>query len=293
MYRVLITGINGYIGQYLYLARPEQFAVEGTVRQIDPAFVDYINPQIKLYQLNLEQDISCQLDKIHIDILIHTAAMANLSACQKNPKQAERINVIATESIAKYCAQSNTRMIYLSTDIVFDGEHAPYSEDDVPRPINVYGSTKLQGEQAVQENVTDHAIIRIALAMGRGKFNRKNFVDWMVEKIRKGEEIPLFIDEYRTASAVKYLAQNIWKIALSNETGIFHQFGSSRLSRYEIGKLICEELNLGMDLIHPVRAADMKDYPRPLDVSLETIRTVDGKNLVLPGIDEVIIEVVQ
>jgi len=181
----------------------------------------------------------------------------------------------------------------LSTDIVFDGLRPPYSEDNIPNPINAYGLTKLYGEQAVQKNVKNHAIIRIALALGRGKFNGQNFVDWILDKIKKGETIPLFSDEYRTASAVRYLVQNIWTIALSNETGIFHQFGSSRLSRFEIGKLICNELNLGMDLIRPVQAAGLKDCPRPLDVSLTTNRTVGGKKLILPGIDKVIKDILE
>ncbi|MEJ2542733.1 MAG: SDR family oxidoreductase [Calditrichaceae bacterium] len=293
MHRVLITGINGYIGQYLYSTRPDTFKVEGSVRKIDPVFISYTDPQIKLHPLNFEQDIYSQFQNIQTDIVIHTAAIANLSACQKNPQQAERINVKATESISKWCADTETRMIYLSTDIVFDGHNAPYSEDDISKPINVYGLTKLQGEQAVQENVKDHAIIRIALAMGRGKYNRKNFIDWMIGKIKKNETIPLFTDEIRTASAVNYLAQNIWTIALSNETGIFHQFGYSRLSRYDIGKLICKELNSGMDLIRPVQAADLKDCPRPLDVSLMTNRTVGGQKLILPGIDEVIKEILE
>ncbi|MBN1407017.1 MAG: SDR family oxidoreductase [Calditrichaceae bacterium] len=293
MYRVLITGINGYISQYLYLTRPNHLEIEGASRQIDPAFIEYINPQIKLHTLSLEDDIQLQLKNIKTDFIIHTAAMANLSECQKNPEQARQINVKATKSIAKWCAQTGTRMIYLSTDIVFDGEHAPYSEDIIPKPVNVYGKTKLQGEQAVQNSMGNFAIIRIALTLGRAKFNRINFIDWVMVKIKKGEEIPLFTDEYRTASAVKHLAQNIWTIALSDETGVFHQFGASRLSRYDIGNLICKELNSGMDLIRPVKAADMQDCPRPLDVSLTTHRTVDGKKLILPGIDEVIKEVVQ
>jgi dTDP-4-dehydrorhamnose reductase len=293
MRRVFITGINGYIGQYLNTYGPNHIELEGSVREIDPAFISYFNPHIKLHILNLEKDLYPQLEEISADIIIHTAAMANLSACQKNPESARQINAMATESLAKWCAQNGTRMVYLSTDIVFDGQHPPYSEDDIPNPINVYGLTKLQGEQAVQSHVEDHAIIRIALAMGRGKFYRKNFVDWIIDKIKKREEIPLFIDEFRTASAISYLVKNIWLIALSTDKGIFHQFGASRLCRYEIGKLICRGLNSGIDLIRSVKAAEMKDYPRPMDVSLTTNRTVSGKMLIIPGIDKVIKDVLR
>lgn len=288
MCRVVITGINGYIGQYLYISRPNHIELEGSVREIDPAFINYFDPHIKLHILNLEKDLYPQLEHISADIIIHAAAMANLSACQKNPEPARQINAMATESLAKWCGQNGTRMVYLSTDIVFDGQHPPYSEDDMPNPINVYGLSKLQGEQVVQSYVQDHAIIRIALAMGRGQFNRKNFVDWMIEKIKKRQKIPLFTDEFRTASSVSHLVKNIWLIALSADKGVFHQFGASRLSRYEIGILICKELNSGIDLIRSVKAAEMKDYPRPLDVSLTTKRTVDGKKLILPGIENVI-----
>ena len=82
-------------------------------------------------------------------------------------------------------------------------------------------------------------------------------------------------------------------IALSAETGIFHQFGASRLCRYDIGKLICHELNSGMDLLCPVSVEKLQDYPRPLDVSLVTNRQIDGKKLILPSIDKVIKEIIE
>ncbi len=133
----------------------------------------------------------------------------------------------------------------------------------------------------------DHAIIRTALALGHGKFNRKNFIDWILDKIKKGKEIPLFTD----ASAISFLVKNIWLIELSDEKGIFHQFGVSCFCRYDIGKLICKDLNLGMDLLRSVKVAKMAEYPRPLDVSLITKRTVYGKKLILPGIKKVITDI--
>ena len=292
MRRVLITGINGYIGQYLYLSRPKHVHTEGSIRNADTEFGNFIDPLTSLHHFDLRLDIESQLKHINTDILIHTAAMANLGLCQKNPQLADQVNAQATMSIARWCRKNAVRFIYLSTDIVFDGEHPPFSENDNPNPVNVYGSSKLKGENAVQEYAENYAIIRIALGMGKGKFQRSNFVDWVINKINKAEQIPLYEDEFRTASPLPYLVNNIWRIALSEARGIFHQFGAKRLSRYEIGKLICKELNSGMELLRPVKAAELQDYPRPLDVSLTTDREIDGKKLILPGIDEVIKEII-
>jgi len=292
MHRVIITGINGYIGQYLYLATPSNIRTEGTVRSINPEFINSIDPQIKLHLLRLENNIFSQLEDIKTDILIHTAAIANLGVCQKNRELAEKVNAAATEEIARWCCRNQVRMIYLSTDIVFDGGNAPYAETDIPRPVNIYGSTKLRGEDAVLKHLNNAAVIRIALAMGKGGFRRTNFIDWLVDNLSNNEKTPLFIDEFRTPCPVRYLAENIWKITLSNETGIIHQAGASRLSRYDIGKMVCKLLNLSFELLNPVFVKDISDYPRPPDVSLITTRNVNGKKLILPGADKKLEELI-
>ncbi|MEJ2054534.1 MAG: SDR family oxidoreductase [Calditrichaceae bacterium] len=293
MCRVVITGINGYIGQYLYLTKISSITLEGTVRDEYPNFRTVLPHDIRLHKLDLNKNIFLQLEDVHADILIHTAAMANLGVCEKQPQAADKINNTATENIARWCAQKGTRMIYLSTDIVFDGAHAPYSEKDEPLPINVYGLTKLKGEQAVLKYVNNSVVIRIALALGKGYHERTNFIDWIMDKLNKKEKIPLFYDEFRNPSPIAHLAKNIWEIALSKETGIFHLFGSSRFCRLDIGKIICKALNYDADLLEPVSVHDFTAYQRPQDVTLNTNRMLYNRRLILPGIDEVIREILQ
>jgi len=290
--RVLITGINGFIGQYLAFKMPSGVELIGSVRDGSESNIPLLNSPIEIYSLNLENNIELQLDQVSVDIVIHTAAMASLNTCEKSPEKAIRINAQATEELALWCLKKNSRLIYLSTDIVFRGSSSPYSELDVPDPINVYGQTKMMGELAIQNILAEHAIIRIALSLGRGLGFRKNFIDWILEKIDGRQEIFLFSDEYRTSTAVSVLAEKIWQIVLSSKTGIFHLSGAKRINRFELGQMICNKIDKGSDLIKPISVSEMTDYPRPRDVSLKCNRTLDGGKLILPGIDKLLSEII-
>ncbi|MGD9897964.1 MAG: NAD(P)-dependent oxidoreductase [Calditrichaceae bacterium] len=292
--KVLITGISGFIGQYLWLTRPEGVLLSGTCRQPDNRIQNFfekpVSNQADVLPYDLLRDPAAQLKEQHPDIIIHAAAMANLGMCEKEPELAARVNAKATEQLAVWSADRGIRLIFLSTDIVFKGDHPPYTEDSRPDPVNVYGKTKLAAESALTDIMKDYATIRIALGLGRGLGKTSNFMDWFLQRLDHKTEIPLFYDEIRTPTAVMYLAEAIWKISLGNETGVFHAAGADSLSRYELGLSMCELLGRGHDLIKPVSIMSMADYRRPVDVSLKSVRTVNGESLSIPGIRQVLNE---
>lgn len=286
--RILISGLNGYLGQYLLACQPPSIELAGTIRPQSILQIPSFLSGLELVKLSLEEEIEAQFQDITTDILIHTAALANLAVCENAPKLAEKVNSQASGALARWCAKRRIRMIYLSTDIVFDGEHPPYSEDDLARPVNVYGKTKWLGEKAIQEELSDFVIIRISLALGPGRGGRRNFVDWFMDKINSKQEIPLFYDEIRTPTAVRILAEKIWQIALSTVTGTFHLCGERSIDRYELGRIICQKLGQGLDLLRPISVKTMNDYPRPVDVSLKSDRLFQGQPLKIAGIDDLI-----
>ena len=280
MKKVIITGINGYVGRYLFNSQPQNSSIIGGIRSAEK----HIQNLSDYFILNLEKPIKKQLNNIDADILIHTAAMANLGQCEKYPDLAHQINSAATSEIAQWCTEKNVRMIYLSTDIVFKGDSPPYIETDSPNPINQYGKTKLQGENEIISVLDNYAVIRIALALGKGLGGTKNFLDWFIERLNSAQTISLFSDEIRTPSAVPELVNNIWKIALSRENGIFHLAGAQSLNRYELGKGICKVLKIDSSELKSISLNSMRDYPRPVDVSLKSTRKIDGEIIKLPPI---------
>ncbi len=281
MSRVLITGINGYIARYLIQAKPGNCEVHGSYRTPEKVSGE----RIPAIPLNLHENIIPQLEGFNTDIVIHAAAVSGLGACQRNPDQAARANSEATAELAQWCRNHGARLVYLSTDIIFRGDVPPYRENSKPDPVNVYGETKLKGEQAVQEIAGDQAIIRIALALGQGLGENKNFIDWFLDRLRNNHEIPLFKDEIRTPTYTGALAGWIWKIALSTEQGLFHLAGDQRIDRYTLGRMLCKKLRCPSDLLKPVSLDDMDDYPRPVDASLISTRKINGEPVRIKGIE--------
>jgi dTDP-4-dehydrorhamnose reductase len=281
---VLVTGINGYIGQYLAFTRPANLNLNGTIRN-SAANSNPILSGLPLINFNIEQEPDKYLGKLNPSILIHTAAMANLAKCERDPVRAMQINAQATARLAHWCFEKGIRMIYLSTDIVFSGEKPPYDENSQPDPVNAYGRSKFAGERAVSDQLTNYAIVRVSLALGRGLWQKQNFMDWIFDRFESGKEVTLFDDEIRTPTAIFDLVKLIWKIALSEETGIFHLCSSKSINRYELGKQICDKIGWGHRQLKPIHSADIKDYPRPADVSLKSTRPFNGKDLTMPAID--------
>lgn len=260
--------------------------IVGTIRSLDKWRQSFSYLQIPTIPLFLEKEIPAQLTNVKPDVVIHTAAMASLSACERDETLAQRINGEAVSELAQWCHSSGCRLIHLSTDIVFKGDQPPYFENSAPDPINAYGRSKLAGEQAVARYTENYVIARIALAQGRGLFPTKNFVDWFLERLNSGQEIPLFCDEIRTPTAVTALADWLWQIALSDEQGIFHLCGEQALNRWQLGQMYCNFLGQGWELLKPISLSDMNDCPRPVDVSFRSIRTVKGQPLIIPKISE-------
>ncbi len=281
---VFITGITSFIGHYLYLAKPPDIELTGSVRD-KQRFHFQANASVQLHHSDLTEPLAPQLSNLKPDVLIHCAAIAGMGACEQNPQQAYNINAKATEQLARWCRQRDVRLIYLSTDIVFGGDHPPYDEDDNPTPINAYGTTKREGEKAVQDQLQNHAIARIALSLGRGIGHTRNFLDWFMERLNRNETIPLFKDEVRTPTAIRPLVSWLWKLALSSETGIFHLCGLQSLNRLQLGEKICQNLGRGHDLLRAVSMHEAAPNLRPSDVSLVSSRTVDSRPLQINAIE--------
>lgn len=209
--------------------------------------------------------------------VIHCAARSRSPACQADPAGARLQNVAVTQHLAGL-AQA-IPMVFLSTDLVFDGRRdgseGGYREDDAVNPLSVYAETKVEAEALVRRNPR-HAIVRTSLNFGRspagpGAFNEELAAAW-----RAGRTVDLFVDEFRCPIAALETARRLWALLAMGRGGVFHLAGSERLSRYDIGRRVADDLRrLEPGLATPLRAGSLRDYsgaPRAPDTTIDCTR---------------------
>lgn len=201
-----------------------------------------------------------------IDAVIHTAAMTNVDQCQQYPEQAYLSNVIATRNVA--AAVPGARIIYISTDFVFDGARGNYLENDVPSPLSVYGRTKLEGEGEIP---IDGCIIRTSIyGLGSGP-QRPGMVEKVISRLQSGETVNGFTDQAFTPISTGNLALFLEEIMERRLTGIYNIGSSQPCTKYEFIRAAARAFGLDSEAVKPgLSSAVSYLVPRPRDVSLNT-----------------------
>jgi dTDP-4-dehydrorhamnose reductase len=212
------------------------------------------------------------VEEIEPDVIIHTAALANADLCERRKSIAYDVNVAATKHLAQCAEDIECRFLYISTDLVFDGQRGQYTELDTPRPVNYYGETKLRGEEAVQTNSRNYLILRTALMYGPGNGIHGSFLSWMQRDFQLQQPISLYTDQYRTPlcvyDGIRALLQ-IMETSIRND--IFHLGGGERINRYEFGKLFAQVFGYDSTLLLPVTMQEgASNVPRGADCSLNS-----------------------
>jgi len=190
--KILITGSSGMLGQALCNKLADKHEVVG----IDINDVRRTTYDVRaFYKLDItDRNLIIQkIEEVAPDIIIHCAAYTDVDGCELNPEKAQELNVAATATIAEGSKLTSSYMIYISTDFVFDGEKKPpYTEKDRPNPINIYGKTKLEGENAVKDALDKYLVIRTSWLFGKGG---KNFVDIILNRAKKEKELKVVNDQ--------------------------------------------------------------------------------------------------
>jgi dTDP-4-dehydrorhamnose reductase len=257
--RILVTGASGQLGAYLLRelhGRADLVAWSGS------RHVDLTDPHA----------LAAAFHAAHPDVVIHAAALARLADCQREPRRAQQVNVTATAALADQCVQSGTRLVFVSTDLVFDGERGGYREDDAPSPLSVYGRTKRDAEDVVRA-VPQAVVARLSLLYGPSRNGRSSFFDEQTAALRTGRPVTLFTDEWRTPLDLTTAARALAALAVSEITGTLHVGGPERLSRYEMGVRLAAALGVEASaIVAMTRAEAPAAEPRPRDTSLDSSR---------------------
>ena len=186
-----------------------------------------------------------------------------------HPVESHRINVQASVTLAAACRSQGTALAYVSTDLVFDGEHAPYAENDTQGPVNVYGQQKAEAERGMRTAFPGVTVCRVPVMFGDAGPCSKSFIQPQITALRRGEPVKYFSDEVRTPVSGATAAQGLL-LCLDKPGETFHLGGRQRVSRYDFGLLLCAAIGARQSLAVAVSQNDITGprAPRPRDVSL-------------------------
>ena len=205
------------------------------------------------------------------EVVVHAAALTSTGICEERPALAKALNVEATAALAAAVASAGVRLIHLSTDLVFDGARGGYGEEDEPRPLMVYGESKLEAERRVRASGADALIVRVTPMYGRGPAAHRSFVGWLGDGLARPEGVRLFVDEFRAPVYVDDVCAALETLLLRPEvSGIVH-LGGERIDRASFGRLYAEVFGLDAERVLGVPRSELPPgtAPRPADVSLD------------------------
>lgn len=214
------------------------------------------------------------------DALMHCAALSKSVACERDPALARLLNVEVTRRLSGLFR--GLPMLFLSTDLVFDGTRAPYGEDAPTCPLSVYGETKVEAEGWVLGDPR-HLVVRTSLNHGRSPTGDRGFNEEMVRAWAEGRRLDLFVDEHRSPIGAEVTARALWRLLEVGATGVVHVAGSQRLSRWEIGRLLAAGDASRMALVGAASARDFPGGRRPPDTTLDVRRAEALMGFELPG----------
>ncbi|WP_242891018.1 dTDP-4-dehydrorhamnose reductase [Actinomadura litoris] len=255
--RVYVTGASGLLGRALLAELPADWEARGVAHHdFDIADAGAVSKSIEAFAP---------------DVVVHAAANAIVDECESDPAHAFRVNLGGTRNVAAACRSAGCRLVYISSDYVFDGTETPaggYREDDVPNPLSVYGVTKLAGER-ISAAVPDHLSVRTSWLFG-GEDERVDQVLALVRRAARGERVRLIDDQFSAPTYTADLARALMFLLERRVTGTIHVANRGRASWYQVAGVA-----LGVDAgrVEPMPMAECGFRgARPRDSTLGTDR---------------------
>jgi dTDP-4-dehydrorhamnose reductase len=263
----LITGVSGFVGSSLCRHLARRWKVVGTYRS-HPVCL----PGCSSITLDItdRRQVHAALQAVRPTHIIHCAAVSAPDTCENNPQAAWDINCTGTQHILDAAAAVGSRVVFISTDLVFDGLRGSYAETDTVNPINQYARTKVEAEILCLKHSQNSIVVRLTLQYGLGTGFRASFCDQLIHKLSSGQDVTLFTDQIRTPIYVADTARGLELAALRGRPGeIYHLGGPEPISRYGFGVQLASSFNLPESLLKPCTMSDIATTaPRPRDASL-------------------------
>jgi dTDP-4-dehydrorhamnose reductase len=261
-----MTGATGFIGRRLVPGLEGAWRVVAGGRDPGPGGV--------ALDLADQDSIKRAFDAVRPAAVVHAGGMADPDQCEDDPPRAKAVNHLAVRELAFLCGRAGTRLVFFSTDLVFDGERGWYTEDDQPNPLGVYARTKLDAEAAALTRAPGAAVLRVSSCYGKFLGGRPGFVDHMTKSLAAGEPVMAFVDQWRSSTAADQLPEVVARILKDPDLeGVFHWGGAERATRHEAARIFARVRGFDEGLVREARAADKRfKSPRPRDSSMDSSR---------------------
>lgn len=271
--RVLITGGTGLLGQALLSSVPAGCQLFGTYLPGKAPTTPLPCPFFPLDVREADQ-VARLVDQIQPEVVIHTASIGSVDYSEHHREESWAVNVGGTQNVGRACAQHHARLIFISSNAVFDGEHPFYAEDAPVHPINYYGQLKVEGEQWVAASGLEYAIVRPILMYGwHLPIERGNWVTSWLRSLGKGERVKVVDDVGTKPLYALNCAEVIWAVITQGKTGLYHAAGADHITLYQFAQTTAEVFDLDASLIDPVPSSYFPEIaPRPKDTSFDTTK---------------------
>lgn len=238
--KVLVTGVKGQLGY-------------DVVNELTRHGIEAVGVDIEEMDITDGASVDKVMKEIMPDAVIHCAAYTAVDAAEDNEELCRKVNADGPRNIAKVCKELDIKMIQISTDYVFNGEgERPWEPEDVCGPQSVYGQTKYEGEQAVQEILDKYFIVRIAWVFG---INGKNFVKTMLNLAKTRDTLTVVNDQFGSPTYTYDLAKLLTDMVQSDKYGIYHVTNEGICTWYEFACAIFKEAGIEMNVL-PVTSAE-------------------------------------
>jgi dTDP-4-dehydrorhamnose reductase len=259
MQSILITGSNGLLGQKLVhalLSRKDIRVIATSVGENRMIMKDgYVYEPLDITN---KSEVNAVFSRFKPDVVINTAAMTNVDACESKRDECWALNVTAVQNIVDVITENklSTHLIHLSTDFIFDGtKGSEYVETDIPNPLSYYALSKFESEKVLQKSTVKWAIARTIIVYGIvDNMSRSNIVLWAKDALTKGQKINVVDDQFRSPTLAEDLADGCILIAEKGATGIYHLSGKETMSILELVYKVADYWKLDKSLITPSKS---------------------------------------
>jgi len=217
-----------------------------------------------------QEDVQLLIKKINPSVVCLPAALTNVDYCESFPKESYATNVLGVGNVVQATNEIGAKIVYFSSDYIFDGVAGPYRETDPANPINVYGQQKLAAEHYVAMHARDYLIIRTTVVYGWER-QGKNFIYRLLNTLKANQILNVPADQIGNPTYAPNLAQVVFELICMDESGVYHVVGSERVSRYELACESARVFGLDENLIHGVRTSELAQAAsRPLNAGMVT-----------------------
>lgn len=240
--RVLVTGVKGQLGY-------------DVVNELEKRGIEAVGVDIEEMEITDAASVESVITQAAPDAVIHCAAYTAVDAAEDHEELCRKVNADGTRNIAKVCRKLDIKMMYISTDYVFNGKgERPWEPDDAREPLNVYGQTKYEGEVAVTDELTKYFIVRIAWVFG---INGKNFIKAVLNKAKTTDTLTVVDDQFGSPTYTYDLARLLVDMIQTDKYGFYHATNEGICSWYEFACEIFRQAGVDVKVL-PVSSSQ---YP--------------------------------